>query len=75
MLRGLPSGSNASRRGGGRFGLRLDGIAADGVENFLAMDGNVIGRLDSKAYLVAAHLYHSDDNVVADDNSFVALSR
>src|SRR5581483_10003477 len=45
------------------------------VVNFLPVYRNFDGCVDAKTHLVAADIHHGDDNVVADHDAFVALSR
>src|SRR4051812_17247760 len=46
-------------------------LALDGLVDFLAMDGNVVGAFDAEANLVAANVHNGDDNVIANDEAFV----
>jgi hypothetical protein len=57
-----------------RFGLRL-GSAAHSIEHFLAMNGHFRGSINSQPYFIAANFDHRNDDVIANDNPFVALSR
>src|SRR5687768_7954660 len=57
----------------GFYLCRLAVLATDGIVNFLAMDGHVLGGIDAQTDLVAADVNHGDFNVIADHNRLVSL--
>jgi hypothetical protein len=44
-------------------------------ENFLAINGNVLRRLDEQLHAFAASRGHRDTNAIADENSVVRIDR
>ena len=59
-----------------RLGQRLFRfVLFEGQQHFLSMNRYGRGSFDADADLVAADIDNGDDNVVADDNSFVAFTR
>jgi hypothetical protein len=42
--------------------------------DFPSMDGYLAWGIDSKPYFVAAHIHDRDDDIIANDDTFVALS-
>jgi hypothetical protein len=53
---------------------RLSILALDGFVHFLAMDGNLDRGRDPQSNLIAPNIHHGDDDVIADDDTFVAVS-
>ena len=49
-------------------------LALDRFINFLAMDGNLGGGFDSQSHLVAPDVNNGDLDVVADENTLIALT-
>jgi hypothetical protein len=54
----------------GRIGL----VAVDGFPNFLAMHRHVLGRYDPEANLVAANLYHRNNDILVNYDAFIFFS-
>jgi hypothetical protein len=54
---------------------RAQVLALDGIVDFLAVDRDFRGGINAKAHFIAADIDNGDNNVVANDDAFVALSR
>jgi len=54
----------------GRFVDRSALLALDALENLFTMDGNILGRIDSDAYLVAFHAEYGNADSVTDHQCF-----
>jgi hypothetical protein len=52
----------------------FSGVPLQGFNDFLAMDRHIQGCFDADADLVPADINNRDDDVVADEDSFVALA-
>src|SRR4051812_2875989 len=50
-------------------------LALNGFVNFLAMNRDVGGGFNPQPNLVAADIHNGDNNVVANDDAFVTMSR
>ena len=62
--------------GANSVGIRIEsaGLVLDGLVNFTTMDGDMLGRLDPEANLVAANLDHGHRDVVVNDDALVFLA-
>jgi hypothetical protein len=53
---------------------RLPILALDRVVHFSAMNRNLARGLNAKPDLITAHIYYGDNDVIANNDTFVALS-
>src|SRR3954462_13992221 len=53
---------------------RLTILALNGLVHLLAVHGDLDGGRDPQSNLVAPDIHHGDDDVVTDDDAFVAVS-
>ena len=53
---------------------RLTILALNGLVHLLAVYGDLDGGRDPQSNLVAPDIHHGDDDVIADDDAFVAVS-
>jgi hypothetical protein len=53
---------------------RLLVLALNGLVDLAPVNRDLARRIDSKAYLVAAHIYDGHNDIVAYDDALVALS-
>ena len=56
------------------FGFGRDFPAVDGIENFLTVNWNILGRDNPKAYLITTDFNHRDGDVIVNDDALVFLS-
>ena len=54
---------------------RLAIFALNGVVHLLAVHGDLDWGRDSQSNLIAANIHHGDDDVIADDDTFIAVTR
>ena len=54
---------------------RLLVLALNGFIDLLAVDGNFRRGIDAQANFVAANIHDGDNNIVADHDAFIAVSR
>jgi len=54
---------------------RLLVLALNGVVDFLAMDRDVLWRVDSQANFIAADIDNRDHHIVTDHDALIAMSR
>lgn len=50
-------------------------LALNRVVNFLTVNRNISWCIDTKSYLIAAYINYRNNDVVADDDAFVSMSR
>ena len=62
--------------GANSVGIRIEssGLILDGLVDLTTMDGDMLGRLDPEANLVAANLDHGHRDIVVDDDALVLLA-
>ena len=53
---------------------RLSILALNGLVHLLAVYGDLDGGRDPQSNLIAPDIHHGDDDVIADDDTFVAVS-
>lgn len=66
------------RDGASRFGVGLRSTAVFPLNrfvNFLSVNGNRLRCVDPESHFVASNIHNRDDNVVADHDAFVSMSR
>ena len=59
----------------GRLGIFVIIFALDRVKDFLAMDRDLLGCIDTQSHLVATDINDRDLDIVRDNDALVALSR
>ncbi len=54
---------------------RLAILALNGLVHLLAVYRDLDRGRDSQSNLIAAYIHYGDDNVIADDDTFIAVTR